>query len=207
MPKLVIFDCDGVMFDSRQANQAYYNHLLKHFNCPAMDEQESAFVHMHNVFDSMAHIFARHTHVSLDQVNDYRNSVDYSAFLQYMTMAPDLMQFLTTITPRYHRAISTNRTNTMDMILDIFKLRPWFEMVVTAETAPRPKPAPEGLYMILEHFDLKPSQAIYIGDSTVDQDLCTNVNMDLIAFQNPELDARYHVENFMEILDLPPFLP
>ena len=206
MPELVIFDCDGVMFDSRGANQAYYNQLLSHFGCPPMDEQATAYVHMHNVFDSMAHIFARHDHISLEQVNEYRNTVDYADFLKYMTMAPDLIDFLKVITPAYRRAISTNRTNTMDMILDIFKLRPWFEMVVTAETAPRPKPAPEGLYMILEYFDLTPGQAIYIGDSTVDQDLCATVNMDLIAFRNQDLSARYHVESFMEILQLPPFI-
>jgi len=27
----VIFDCDGVMFDSRQANINFYNHILSHF--------------------------------------------------------------------------------------------------------------------------------------------------------------------------------
>jgi hypothetical protein len=29
--------------------------------------------------------------------------------------------------------------------------------------------------------------------------------MELIAFRNEELEADYHVENFMEILQLPPF--
>jgi phosphoglycolate phosphatase-like HAD superfamily hydrolase len=193
------------MFDSRGANQAYYNQLLHHFGCPPMDSEEVDYIHSHNVFDSVAHIFRNHGHVDQAEVEQYRLRLDYSPFLKHMQMAPDLMQFLETISPAYHRAISTNRTNTMDMVLDIFKLRPWFEIVVTATTTPRPKPAPDGLYMILKHFNLQVNEAIYIGDSNVDRDHCAAVGMDLIAFDNPDLDADYHVNCFMDILKLPPF--
>jgi beta-phosphoglucomutase-like phosphatase (HAD superfamily) len=205
MLKLVIFDCDGVMFDSRETNRAYYNQLLKNFDCKAMDEEEIEFVHAHNVFDSMEYIFRNHSHISTDEVDSYRCNLDYTPFLDRMIIAPDLIEFLEIITPKYHRAISTNRTNTMDMVLDIFKLRSRFEFVVTALTAPRPKPAPDGLHMILNHFGLQVNEAIYIGDSNVDRDHCVSVGMELIAFNNPELKANYHVNCFMDILTLLPF--
>ena len=57
MLKLIVFDCDGVMFDSRYANQQFYNRLLTQFNHPPMDEGELEYVHMHNVTDSVNHIF------------------------------------------------------------------------------------------------------------------------------------------------------
>lgn len=205
MLKLIIFDCDGVMFDSKESNRVYYNHLLAKFSCPPMDEDEVDYVHKHNVFDSVAHIFREHDQVDMAAVNSYRASLDYTPFLNHMLMAPDLIQFLQVISPHYHRAISTNRTNTMDLVLDMFKLRPWFEMVVTALTAPRPKPAPDGLHMILDHFGLQVDEAIYIGDSSVDRDHCAAVGMELIAFKNPGLEARHHVNCFMDILKLPPF--
>ena len=205
MLKLVIFDCDGVLFDSRETNRAYYNQLLCNFNCKLMDEDELEYVHTHNVFDSASHIFRNYPHIDMTEVDRYRATLDYAPFLDRMIMAPDLLDFLKAITPRYHRAISTNRTNTMDMVLDIFKLRSWFEFVVTAVTAPRPKPAPDGLYMILEHFKLQVNEAIYIGDSIVDQEHCASVGMEFIAFNNPELTADHHVDCFMEILQLPPF--
>ncbi len=205
MLKLVIFDCDGVMFDSRETNRVYYDQLLAHFNCPPMDSEDVPFIHAANVFDSVAHIFRNHPDVAIEAVHQYREELDYTPFLHSMIIAPDLVEFLETIAPSYHLAISTNRTNTMDMVLDIFKLRAWFELVVTALTAPRPKPAPDGLYMILEHFNCSVDEAIYIGDTGVDRDHCAAVGMELIAFNSPDLEASWHVSSFMEILDLPPF--
>jgi len=205
MLKLVVFDCDGVMFSSRESNRIYYNHLLHAFSCPPLNEAELQYVHIHNVNNSVDHIFRNHPQVSIETVHAYRNNLDYTPYLQHMEMEPDLVPFLEAIKPRFHTAISTNRTDTMEIILDSFGLRPWFEMVVTATVAPRPKPAPDGLLMIFERFQVQPEETIYIGDSVIDGEHCASVGVDLIAFRNSELPARYHVNNFMSILDLPPF--
>jgi len=122
-------------------------------------------------------------------------------------MEPDLMEFLHLIKPRYHTAISTNRTTTMPMLLDIFKLRPWFEQVVTPLDTPRPKPSPDALRMILDNFKVNISETIYIGDSMVDLEHTQSMGIAMIAFKNPQLQVEYHVDNFMEILQLEPFLP
>ncbi len=205
MLKLVIFDCDGVMFSSRESNRLYYNHLLQAFDCPPMDEEELHYVHIHNVHNSIAHIFRKYKHIDPNAIDAYRQGLDYSPYLRHMTMEPDLLPFLERIKPRYYTAISTNRTDTMEIILDTFTLRPWFDMVVTALTAPRPKPAPDGLHMILDHFQVRPESAIYIGDSEIDQQHCAGTGVDLIAFRNRALAARYYVDDFMSIVDLPPF--
>lgn len=205
MLKLAVFDCDGVLFDSREANRVYYNDLLAHFGCPLMDSEEMDYVHMHNVSDSIRHIFRRHPHLSLEEVSRHSQSLDYTPYLRHMLIAPDLKDFLRIIAPRCRRAISTNRTTSMDLILDIFGLRPWFEIVMTAANAPKPKPAPDALHVILKHFGLAADEAVFIGDSSVDQAHAAAAGVDLIAFRNPALDARWHVSSFMEILHLPPF--
>ena len=204
MLKLVVFDCDGVMFSSREANRAYYNRLLEAFACPPMDEPELQYVHIHNVDNSVRHIFRRHTHIALEDVQRFRKQLDYTPYLQYMEMEPDLIAFLEMIKPRYHTAISTNRTDTMDTILETFQIRPWFDMVVTASVAPQPKPAPDGLFMIMNHFQVAADEVLYIGDSEIDREHCAAAKVDLVAFKNPELLARYHVDNFLSILALPP---
>ncbi len=203
--KLVIFDCDGVMFDSKFANQTYYNHLLQHFGYPKMDEEELEYVHIHNVMESTRHIFRHYPDQSLRDVDTFRQETGYAPFLQYMKMEKDLIQFLDICKPQYQLAVSTNRTNTMEPILDIFKLGEYFTKVMTAENAKRPKPAPDALLEILEHCNCEVDEAIYIGDSIIDRQHSDGCGMRLIAFRNKKLAAEYHVTNFLEILDLPPF--
>ena len=120
MLKLIIFDCDGVMFDSKFANRQYYNQLLAHFNRPEMTTDEIEHVHIHNVTDSTRHIFRSYPDQDMTAVDAYRKTLDYTPFLNHMRMEPDLIEFLETTKPRYQLAISTNRTNTMIPILEIF---------------------------------------------------------------------------------------
>lgn len=206
MLKLIIFDCDGVMFDSKFANREYYNQLLAHFNRSAMGTEEIEYVHIHNVMDSIRHIFRHYPEQDLTAVNSYRIALDYTPFLHHMRIEPDLMEFLEITSPRYKLAISTNRTNTMGPILQMFQIQDYFGKVMTAENARRPKPAPDALLEILDYFEYQAEEAIYIGDSIIDREHTENCGIRLIGFKNPSLPAEYHVTSFMEILELPPFL-
>jgi phosphoglycolate phosphatase len=202
--KLIVFDCDGVMFDSRKANSMYYNHLLSHFGLPQMSVDEEDFVHMHNVIDSVGHIFRHYQKPALEEVHIFRRQGDYSSFLPFMEMEPDLVEFLEETKHKYHLAISTNRTNTMLPLLRSYKLESYFAKVMTADTAVKPKPAPDALLEILEHFGCQPEEAIFIGDSIIDEQHAAACNVPLIAFKSPDLHAKYHVRCFMDILKLPP---
>ncbi len=203
--KLVIFDCDGVLFDSKEANRFYYNRILDHFGHPPMDDEELGYVHSHNVMDSVDFIFRRYSPEQITEAHDYRKAVDYAPYLEHMIMEPDLLEFLDFLKPDYHTAISTNRTTTMPTVLKIFGLEGKFEKVVTALDVQKPKPHPEALVNILNHFDLSVEESVFIGDSMVDKEHAAGIGMRLIAFKSPDLPADYHVSSFMEITELPIF--
>lgn len=205
MLKLIVFDCDGVMFDSKKANCTYYNHLLAHFGLAPMSRSEEDFVHMSNVADSVQHIFRHYTLPTLEEVHAFRQLCEYTPFLQYMEIEADLVEFLEITSKNYHLAISTNRTNTMVPLLRSYHLEEYFGKVVTAATAKRPKPAPDGLLEILAHYKCEPEETLYIGDSVVDEEHAKSCKVPLIAFKSPSLQAAYHVNSFLEILRLPPF--
>lgn len=93
----------------------------------------------------------------------------------------------------------------MKALLEAHDLSSYFELVVTSMDVPRPKPAPDALLKIFAHFDCRPEETIFIGDSEVDQQHTENAGVDLIAFKNRTLNARFHVDSFMPILELTPF--
>ncbi len=202
--KLVVFDCDGVLFDSREANRRYYNHLLEKFGHPPMSEEELEYVHTHNAFLATEHIF-RNYQEELAEAEAYRRGVDYTPYLRYMVMERGLIEFLKTIRATLRTAISTNRTSTMPAVMEMSGLGPYFDLVVTALDVEHPKPHPEALLRILRHFGVTAGQGVYIGDSEVDRQHAAAVGMALIAFKNPSLAAEYHASSFREISRLPLF--
>jgi phosphoglycolate phosphatase len=67
---------------------------------------------------------------------------------------------------------------------------------VSAQDVSRPKPHPESFVRILEHFGLTSQEAIYIGDSRVDEQFAANAGVQFVAYRNPGLTAAYHLDSF-----------
>jgi len=199
--ELAIFDCDGVLFDSREANRAYYNRILEYFGRDPLDKSELSFVHMHTAEESVTFLFREYPDILPDALN-YARKLDYIQFIEYMTMEPGVSDTLEELRPYMKTAISTNRSTTMKRLREIFGLDKWFDIIVCALDVERPKPDPEGVFKILNNLEVHREKAIYIGDSKVDEEVAKRSGLDLIAYKNPDLDARFHVKHFLEIKDI-----
>jgi HAD superfamily hydrolase (TIGR01549 family) len=198
--KAVIFDCDGVLFDTEQANRAYYNHLLEHFGKPSLTEEQFTFIHMHTLDESLAFLFSDEK--NLEAAHNYRKSMDYKRYLRYLTVEPHLFALLERIRPTMKTAIATNRTDTMKRLLAEFDLDGYFDLIVTSSDVERPKPHPDGLLKILEYFNIEPNHAIYVGDSQLDELAAKSAGVPLVAYRNKVLSANYHIQNLQELADL-----
>ena len=193
----VIFDCDGVMFDSRQANINFYNHLLNRFNLPAMEEQQVPFIHMHTADESVQYLF-RETNF-LKEAQAYRMKMDYAPFIKDMVMEPGLKELLRWLSPRCGLAVATNRSNTIEAVIEGNGLNGFFDIVVSSLDVQNPKPHPEPLFKILDFFEIGPGRALYVGDSLVDQETARAAGIPFIAYKNRNLEAAYHVSALEEI--------
>lgn len=198
--KLVAFDCDGVLFDTAQANRFYYSHILQHFGRPALTEEQFRFVHMHTVHESMAYLLPDEN--TLEAAHDFRKTMDYRKYLSYLKVEPQLVALLEKLRPRIKTAIATNRTDTMEQLLAEFDLDGYFDLVVTSSDVKQPKPHPEALLKILEYFGLASHQVIYIGDSQVDELAARAAKIPLVAYRNRELAAEYHIDSLGELEEL-----
>jgi HAD superfamily hydrolase (TIGR01509 family) len=195
--RVVAFDCDGVLFDTVEANRAYYNHILAHFGRPAMDEHQLCYVHIHTVQQSVAHLFT--DDADRQAAMAFRASIDYGQFLKYLTIEPHLKALLDWMRNRYKTAIATNRTDTMDRLLREFGLADRFDLVVTSLDVERPKPFPDPLFKILSRFRVEPRQAVFVGDSEVDEATARAAGVPFVAYRNPALEASWHIESLKDL--------
>jgi len=198
--KLVAFDCDGVLFDSRQANIAFYNAILANFGRPPLSPEAVDYIHSHTVWESLEHIFQGYS--DLAAIFDFARHVDYSPFIPMMAEEPFLREFLRFLRPGRYTALATNRATTTRAVLTYHGLTDDFDLVVSAQDVSRPKPHPESFVRILEHFHLSPADAIYIGDSRVDEKFAANAGVPFVAYRNPQLKADYYLDSFAAGPDL-----
>ncbi|MCP4116755.1 MAG: HAD hydrolase-like protein [Desulfobacteraceae bacterium] len=196
--KAVVFDCDGVMFDTAEVNRLYYNQLLEHFNKPALTDEQFVKVHMFSVKAAVEYLFPEKN--GLDDVYGYMKGLKYADFIRYMVMEPGLKSLLDSLrTGGYIRAVATNRTNTMGAVLKAFDLENSFEAVVTAADVENAKPSPDQLLKIMDQFELKAGELLFIGDSQFDEMAAAGAGTAFIAFKNPSLTADYHFSAMAQI--------
>jgi phosphoglycolate phosphatase len=197
---VVIFDCDGVMFDSKQANIRFYNHLLARFNLPTMNDDEINFCHQHTADESIRRIFKGTPYI--DEAFVYRLKMDYTPFLKDMIIESDLKDLLQFLKGRYGLAVATNRSNTIQQVLEIFGLKDYFEIVVSSLDVERPKPHPESIFKILQFFSASAAAALYIGDSRVDYQTARSAGTVFVAYKNESLDADFHENRLMDVVPI-----
>ncbi len=193
----VIFDCDGVMFDSRQANINFYNHLLERYGLPLMNEDKVAFVHMNTADKSVRYIFDGTPFT--DEAQAYRMQMDYTPFIRDMVIEPGLKNLLGKLKPRVGLAVATNRSNTIEEVLEQNGLSRFFDIVVSSLDVDNPKPHPESVHKILDFFDIGPDRAVYVGDSLIDLDTAKAAGVCFIAYGNGSLESRLRAGSMEEI--------
>ncbi len=196
--KAVVFDCDGVLFDTAVSNRKYYNEVLESFDKPILSEEQFVNIHMMTVTRAIDYLFPEIADLSI--VYDHLKNIGYDKFIKDMVMEKGLIDLLIKLKKKgYIRGIGTNRTNSMEKVLEEFHLEDYFEVVVTAAMVKKPKPDPEQLLMIMERFGLNPYEVLFIGDSDYDRQAALSAKTIFAAFKNPELKADFNVESMDEI--------
>ncbi len=167
MLSLVIFDCDGVLFDSWRANVAYYNAVLAQLGLPPLDRQwehRAHFMASSQLFDVLFAADAEQAR----RARQVARALDYGPFYELMEPAGDLAALLGELKPRYRLAMASNRGKTVGEIVRRFGLEALIELAVGVLDVARPKPFPDMIDRCLAHFGVAPEKALYVGDAESD---------------------------------------
>ena len=197
----VIYDCDGVLFDSLDTNRRLYDHIAVSMGRQALSESELQFCHTHTVYESVRHLFKGDEALEKKALEFLKNSVALNDFIMYLKMEPNLFETLNILKQRgICLAISTNRTTTMKAIMERFGLWSYFDVVVTALDVAKPKPDPESVERILNTLSVNRERTLYIGDSEVDRETAASSGVKFIAYKNEEMEADGFMHDHLDLL-------
>lgn len=180
--KALIFDCDGVLFESHRANLAYYNRIFSEFNYPLISDPDSAAAHVCHTASSPMVLAELMEKTDVAAALRFAGGIDYREFIPLMTKSSGLQSALERLAGKFPLAVATNRGNSMQELLTHFELAHLFEVVVTSRDVARPKPAPDMLLLAARKLKTAPGDCLFIGDSELDMMAAKEGGMPFVAF-------------------------
>ena len=200
MIKVVVFDCDGVLFNTIEANRQFYNQILKHFKKPLLKEKDMEMVTMMTVDESLNYLFRDDPRI--EEAKIFRKEIDYRPFFKYIFPEPNLLNLLDKLKGKVYLAVCTNRSNTIIPLLKSKDIYNYFDMVVSSLDVKNPKPDSEPIQLIMSHFSIQPNELLFIGDSTIDEETAKNSGVVFVAYKNKSLTASYHIDDLLKVIDI-----
>jgi HAD superfamily hydrolase (TIGR01509 family) len=197
----IIFDCDGVLFESRAANLAYYNAVLEAFGEPPVDPFDSARAHLCHTAAGPEVFRVLLGEDRAAAALDAARLLDYRRFIPAMLPEPQVTGVLAELSTRFPLAVATNRGSSMHEILEHFRLTAYFQAVVTSRDVPRPKPYPDMLTEASRLLALRPEELLFVGDSELDQAAAMTAGVHFVAYRN-DLQADINIACHQQLLDL-----
>jgi HAD superfamily hydrolase (TIGR01509 family) len=166
--RLVILDCDGVLFDSRDANVAFYDSILTALGEPQLDEHGRELCHRLSGPQLWDHLFA-HDAALHARAKQIAARADYSPFYPLMRPVADLESTLLRLSSHCPLALATNRGRTVAGVVERFGLDRFLSIAFGILDVPRAKPAPDLLLACLERARVDAAAAVFVGDTPVDR--------------------------------------
>jgi HAD superfamily hydrolase (TIGR01549 family) len=177
--KLIIFDCDGVLFESAEANLAYFNKCLELAGYEKVPDEiinEVQYMSVKQLID----IFIKDK-LKAEKMLELSLSVPYEPFISKIRPNFDFEEILIPLREKYYLAVATNRGRSIDTLFKHFNLFKFFHYKISTLNS-KPKPDPGMIFKCLDYFYIDKDQVIFIGDSESDYNCAINAGVDFLWF-------------------------
>jgi phosphoglycolate phosphatase len=199
MIELLMFDADGVLFESFESNIAYYNAIFAQVGEPPLDADEE----IKSISYAAADVFklrARQNLEMLERIQGIARNLDQQPFFDLLRPPFELRPFMMQLKRRYRLALATNRSATVPALVEHLKLADVFDAIASALDKVPPKPAPDILRLCLERAGVAPEHAIYIGDSPIDREAAEAAGVAFIGV-GPRVEHHDRIASLHELSD------
>jgi HAD superfamily hydrolase (TIGR01549 family) len=204
MIKAVIFDVDGVLVDSLEANFKFFADLMAKFGYGFMKPEEYAPLFHLPMKDIIRHVTQSNNEEEIEKIwlSGKKREVPYPTEL--LSTPEYVEQTLGFLSKNYTLAIVTSRSRSgIYSMPQLDNLKQYFKIDIAYEDTKEHKPHPAPLLLASEKLSIKPEECVYVGDSETDILSAKAAGMNAIVFsktKHPDADACTSV--FSELPDL-----
>jgi len=202
MFRLIVFDCDGTLFDTRRDIADSVNFARKHFNLPRLSIDEVT-AHVGNGVRVLAEKTFFGTGIAtddaLEKIMEYYSLHSADKAVPYEGVAETIPLLGNTLA-----VISNKPKNLVDELLENHGLDRYFQDVIGGDTFANRKPDPAPLLYLMGKHQVVKEQTVVIGDHSPDIEMAKNAGTSSIYcnygfFGNDTVGADYSVDDFPEI--------
>jgi phosphoglycolate phosphatase len=165
--KLVIFDLDGTLVDAYSAIIRSFNHTLKKLGLP---QKDNLTIRQAVGWGDKQLLSPFIKKKGLRRALSLYRSHHKTALLKYSHLFANVKYILNYLRKKgYKLAVASNRPTKFSLILiRHLGIKKYFDYCLCADKLKHGKPNPEILRKIIMKLSLKPEEALYVGDMTID---------------------------------------
>lgn len=205
MIKLIVFDCDGTLFDTRMDITDSVNYARRHFGLPELTA-ENVTTFVGNGIGVLAEKSFAGTDIetedALGKIMEYYSThssdkaVPYEGVVSTLPLLKNILAI-----------ISNKPKNLVDELLANHGMENIFQDVIGGDTFKNRKPDPAPLLYLMGKHGAGAGETMVIGDHTPDIEMAKNAGVKSVYcnygfFGNDSVGADYHITRFPEILDI-----
>ena len=209
MIKAILFDFDGTLVNSAPGIVKTMEQVFIKMNIPVPTEEAmraTIGLPLRLALKELGHLDDK----SADDATELYRSLFPIYEVEYVTVFPEVKETLMALKEKGLRmAIVTSRdTTSLRLIADRRDMTPFFETYVTGADGFPPKPAPDMVYVIMEHSEAEKEDVLMVGDTVFDIDMGKNAGVKTcgVTYGNGKIDelshADYIINDFAQLLDI-----
>ena len=196
MIKAVIFDVDGVLLDSFEANFEFFKNLMAEagYKAPTREEYVPLF---HRTFRDIVQILTGlKNEADIKKVCDMVKVVDAPSPI----IAPGVPETIKILSEEYPLAVVTSRIKAYAYEPPLNTLEHYFKVTVAYEDTENHKPDPEPLILASKQLGVPPDECVYIGDVENDMKAARAAGMQFILYSKESVNgAEVRTADFKEL--------
>lgn len=171
MIKLIIFDLDGVLVDTKKIHFNSLNKALKKFSINQISYED----HL-KIFDGLPtaeklKIISKKEKLdikTIKKIKKYKQKITENEIEKNIKKNKNIVQIFSKLSKKYKLAVATNAVkSTLDICLKNLQIKKFISFTLSNEDVIMPKPHPEIYYKIFIKFKLYPDEVLIVEDSHV----------------------------------------